>query len=394
MTSNRDDRLGSPVGAGGTLMYPHHPEMNAAITPILPMVVHGSAISYFTGKLEAALRYKEIPYAFKAMNVAAQKALIPQSTGVFQMPAVELADGRWLTDSTPIIGWLDQTFPDYALIPSDPVLRFFSLLLEDYADEWLWRPAMHYRWYYALGANLAARQLADELMVDLKLPHFVKRFAVRARQRYLFTQGDGIDRQNVEQVEGIYLRSLASLEAIFAKRPYLLGDRPSIADIGFFGPIFRHFSIDPVPAAIMREIAPLTYAWVARLWAARGSTNRGEWLPGIPDDWSPILTEIGSAYLPYLLANAAAVGSRKSHFDVTVQGVRYRNARVSRYRLWCLERLQAEFAALEPDAKAIACEILRRHQCLDVLTTMLNIRSNHDPEARAPFAKGLSMLGV
>ena len=109
------------------------------------MIVHGSTISYFTGKLEAALRYKEIPYTFKAMDAAAQKNLIPTRTGVFQMPAIELADGRWLTDSTPIIGWLDKTYPAYALMPSDPLQRFFGLLLEDYADEWLWRPAMHYR---------------------------------------------------------------------------------------------------------------------------------------------------------------------------------------------------------------------------------------------------------
>ena len=357
-----------------------------------PMIVHGSNISYFTGKLEAALRYKEIPYALKAMDAAAQKSLIPAATGVFQMPAIELPDGRWMTDSTPIIGWLDKTFPAYVLIPSDPLQRFFSLLLEDYADEWLWRPAMHYRWHYAEGADLAGRQLADELLGDVKLPHFLKRFAIRTRQRHLFTRGDGVNAQNIDHVEGIYLRTLASLEAIFSQRPFLLGDRPSIADIGFFGSMFRHFSIDPVPAAIMREVAPATYLWVARLWAARGSATHGDWLNGVPTDWSPILDDIGSAYLPYLVANAQAVEAKQAHFDISVQGARYRNAKTSRYRLWCFERLQSELKALDAESHAQASEILRRHQCFEILTTPLSIRSGHDPEGRAPFAQGLTML--
>lgn len=356
------------------------------------MTVYGSAISYLTGKLEAALRYKEIPYSFKAMNAAAQKSLIPAATGVFQMPAIELADGRWLTDSTPIIAWLDKAYPAYGLIPSDPVQRFFALLLEDYADEWLWRPAMHYRWHYKEDADLAARQLADELLGDLALPHFVKHFAVRTRQRQLFTRGDGVDAENITHVEAIYLRTLTSLEAIFSQRPYLLGSRPSIADIGFFGSMFRHFSIDPVPAAIMRQRAPATYLWVARLWAARGSTIRGKWLNDVPADWSPILDDIGSAYLPYLVANANAVEAKRTHFDVTVQGARYRNARASRYRVWCLEHLQAEFNLLDHIDRSHVSESLQRHQCLAILMKPLSVRSYHDPEAIAPFANGLTML--
>jgi hypothetical protein len=31
------------------------------------------------------------------------------------------------------------------VIPLDPLVAFVSRLVEDYADEWMWRPAMHYR---------------------------------------------------------------------------------------------------------------------------------------------------------------------------------------------------------------------------------------------------------
>ena len=38
---------------------------------------------------------------------------------------------------------------------------FASLLLEDFGDEWLWRPALFYRWWFDEDARLA-RQLAED----------------------------------------------------------------------------------------------------------------------------------------------------------------------------------------------------------------------------------------
>src|SRR5262245_3114301 len=111
-----------------------------------PLRVYGSEISYFTGKLEAYLRYKEIPYERVAMSAPHAVRAVTRATGAMQMPAVELPDGRWMTDTTPMIAWLETQRPEPCVIPRDPLQAFVSRLLEDYADEWLWRPAMHYRW--------------------------------------------------------------------------------------------------------------------------------------------------------------------------------------------------------------------------------------------------------
>ena len=54
------------------------------------------------------------------------------------------------------------------------------------------------------------------------------------------------------------LRRFASLERIFEARPFLLGDHPTLADIGFSGPFFRHFALDPIPLQILRHTAPRT----------------------------------------------------------------------------------------------------------------------------------------
>src|SRR5215471_12373998 len=95
--------------------------------------VYGSEISYFTGKLEAYLRYKAIPYERVPMIARHFNHTIPQATGAAQMPAVLLPDGRWMTDTTPMIEWLETQVPDPAVIPSDPLQAFASYLLEDYA---------------------------------------------------------------------------------------------------------------------------------------------------------------------------------------------------------------------------------------------------------------------
>ena len=116
-----------------------------------------------------------------------------------------------MTDTTPMIDWFEQQHPAHPVMPPDPVQAFVCRLIEDYADEWLWRPAMHYRWHYPAGAHLISRWLADEVMGQMPLPHFAKRWMLRRRQRTGYTTGDGITPAAVAGVEAIYLRTLEQL---------------------------------------------------------------------------------------------------------------------------------------------------------------------------------------
>jgi glutathione S-transferase len=358
--------------------------------PILPLTICGPEVSYFTGKLEAVIRFMELPYE----RVAKGPGQMAGPTGVAQVPGLQLADERWLTDSTPIIGWLDERYPDRHVIPRGPVLAFFSRLLEDYADEWLWRPAMHYRWDYPEGAQHLSRVLVDEAARHIPLPEFVKRHLIRSRQRTLFTNGDGVTPATWDHVEKIYLDSLAHLGAIFETRPYLLGARPSLADFGFFGPMFRHFAMDPTSARIMRETAPAVFEWVARVWNARSSRTTGDLLSDVPEDWGPILDSIGSAYLPYLCANAEAWKAGKSRFDVDIEGGPYRRIRTARYRVWCLEELRRHFARLSESHQREVRAQLEAHGCWAPLWRVEDVASGLDPEHDTPFSGGHSMTGV
>lgn len=363
--------------------------------------VYGSALSYYTGKLEAYLRYKGIPYRFLTLSPALVRRLA-RETGTSQIPAVELPDGRLMTDTTPMIEWFEASHPGPAVIPADPLQAFFSRLVEDYAEEWLWRPAMHFRWSYAADAMLQSRRLADEIMHGVPLPAFSKRFFMRRRQHGFYVERDGVSAATWDHVEGIYLATLERLEAIFANRPFLLGRAPTLADFGFFASMFRHFSQDPTPAEIMRRRAPGVFAWQARVWNARARTHGAiaaadgrsseaeardarALEPGIPDDWGPLLDDLGRAYLPYLCANAEAWKAGLRRHDVDIEGVPYRRLPVSQYRVWCLERLRAHFEALPADVRAPSRALLERHGCWEPFWRVEHPDSRYDLEGRVPF---------
>lgn len=364
--------------------------------PAFPLTLYGSSISYFTGKLENYFRLKGIPYRLTPVFQGGNAQLIMERLGSTQNPALGLADDRWMSDSTPIIQWFETEFPSPAVMPADPLQRFFSLLLEDYADEWLWRPAMHYRWHYNRGARFANTLLADEITSGpgRYLPVWAKRLIITKRQRDGYTTGDGIRPDQVTGVEAIYHRMLAQLEAILSKRPFLLGDKPSLADIGFSGPMFRHFALDPVPADIMRQTAPAVYEWVARLWNTRLEDCTGDLVAGIPNDWGPILDEIGSAYLPYLCANNEAVAAKQRRFDAEIDGVQYRGARWSLYRVWCLQRIRDHFNALPLPDQEVARALLEKHNCWEPMWRHSNLPMEEGLCSQLPFYVDAKMIDV
>ncbi|MGB0142786.1 MAG: glutathione S-transferase N-terminal domain-containing protein, partial [Luminiphilus sp.] len=163
--------------------------------------LRGSSISYFTGKMENYFRVKGIPYRLESMVFPEEESRNKKVLGISQMPTVQLPDGRWMTDTTKMIEWFEDAYQDNSIVPSDPVQAFVCFLLEDWADEWWWRPAMHYRWFYEEGARFASGHLAREVMGGLHLPLFVKRAMLRRRQRNGYTRGDGIGPEAVTGVE-------------------------------------------------------------------------------------------------------------------------------------------------------------------------------------------------
>ncbi|MBW1813551.1 MAG: glutathione S-transferase N-terminal domain-containing protein [Deltaproteobacteria bacterium] len=77
-------------------------------TAYLPLKLYGAKISYFTGRMENYLRYKEIPYKHIAMGPLKIQKEIHSQVGVLQFPNIQLANGNWMTDTTPMIQWFEM----------------------------------------------------------------------------------------------------------------------------------------------------------------------------------------------------------------------------------------------------------------------------------------------
>lgn len=354
------------------------------------MKVYGVTVSYFTGKLEAYLRYKGIDYELESPYADARQ--IRPHVGAIQVPLVLRDDGRWMSDSTPIIAQLEKEHPAPAVMPDDPVVRFIGLLIEDYADEWLWRAAMHYRWSYEHDRALLSRILVDEIMQHVKLPRFWKLRMIRNRQRTGFVVKDGVSGTTQAHVEAGYLNALANMTEMLGDRLYLLGNSPSIADFGMMGPMLRHFGQDPTPAEIMRNQGPAVFEWVARVWNAGASRADVEFVSEVPATSAPMLKEIAETHLVQLDCNAAAFARGERHFEMTVQGCHYRDLPVSRYRVHCLERLREEFASLSAVEQDAVRSLLPFPEAEPLWQGSMAAQSGYDDAQEAPFNKAINVF--
>jgi glutathione S-transferase len=347
-------------------------------------------ISYFSGKMQAYLRYKQIPHRTvePKWNGELLSTILP-NTGLMKVPVVHTPDGEWLADSTPMIDWFEARFPQGAVLPGDPLQAFFCRLLEDYADEWLWRPALHYRWSYPADSHMLARRFAETFLSTQPLPRSMVAALALRRQRRIYVEGDGITAATRPHVESIYLDTLDRLQAIFERQPFLLGGRPCLADFGFFASMFRHFSLDPTPSLIMQARAPAVLEWVARLWNTRHDQAGGPWCGAgtLPAGWLPILADAGATYLPYLHANALAWRAGRKHFDFEVQGTVYRRLPVVQYRVWCRERLQQHHAGLPPEARAAVDALLTQAGALQPLLADGGIESGLYQDVQPPLCR-------
>jgi glutathione S-transferase len=352
-------------------------------------IVYKSDISYFSGKLEAYLRYKAIDYT--AVDID-RKVLdhIADHSGVKKMPAIECDDGQWLYDTTPMIQWLESQHRENPITPNDPALAFISLLIEDYADEWLWRPAMWWRWMPRASAWAVGYKIGCEFFGRLLARPVGWYFGKRQQNEWLWN--DGMTRQNSADVKDMLFRELDFLEAQLEEQPYLLGSHPSAADFGYFASMFRHFGNDVESSEIMRRQAPNTYEWLARLWNAKPHKLAAEqdWAWPEGSHWNALLERICRDYLPYLHQNSLAHQSGRTRFDYHGKSFVFKGNQTTDYRVWCREQLQQQFQSLPDEAKERVTSLLAPQGGIDSLFADGKIASGLDSLFTMPQASKIN----
>lgn len=253
----------------------------------------GAQVSYYTGKVRAYLQYKRIPFVEVSASRDVYREVIVPRTGVRFIPVFISDDDIAVQDSTAIIDFLEQRYPQPSVYPTGAVQRLAALLLEVYADEWLVLPAMHYRWNVAEN-----RAFAIEEFGRLSAPH-----ATPAEQS---TIGEkvagpfagalpvlGVSAQTAPAVEASYLALLAELNRHFETNLYALGGScPSIGDFALFGPLYAHLYRDPASGRLMKSVAPELAAWVQRMLSPQSANGTFLEQDAVPDTIKPVVARM------------------------------------------------------------------------------------------------------
>ena len=265
----------------------------------------GSELSPYSVKVRSYLRYKGIPHEWIPRSAKTQ-AEFQKYAKLPLIPLLVTPQDEAMQDSTPIIERLETLHPDPPLQPSDPVLAFLSVLIEEYADEWLNKPMFHYRWSYEADQRATADRIAAQMLGDV--PEAERTKASEAvRQRMVGRLSlVGSNPGTAPVIEASFLRVLDIVEAHLASRPNLFGGRPCLADFGLWGQLYET-SIDPTAGAIIRGNYPNVAAWVARMLQPKATgdfESRETLLPGLH---RLLRDEVAGIFLPWSTANAAAL---------------------------------------------------------------------------------------
>lgn len=122
-----------------------------------------------------------------------------------------------------------------------------------------------------------------------------------------------------------------------------------------------------------------------RLWNSSPESLQGALVQGIPDDIRALLQHMASGYLPYLNANVDAVRRGDMHFTTRVDGITYKGARSSQYRVWCLDQLRRRYREREQGDSVDLQHLLRETGIWVPLWAADDLPLLKDQERRLPF---------
>ncbi len=303
--------------------------------------VYGALGSPYSMKVRAALRAKRLGHTWSGMTAEERPDVMPNVKAPV-IPVIKRPDGTWTNDSTPFLLSIEGEGRD--LLPSDPALRFACLLLEDMADEWFMKAMFHYRWAYVEDAEW----VANWLMYD-SLPNAgretVETVATDIRARQISRMAMvGCTPQTGPLIEASWQRCNRYLEEMtLSDKRFLFGDRPSLADLAFYGQL-KVMSTDPTPMAWLRAETPYLYRWLDHADDASGI--EGSWRDGLAEPVKKLLAVAGETYLPFLIANMAALEAEQETFSLEIEGGQYEQVAFG-YQAKCLKSLRRFWSELD-----------------------------------------------
>jgi glutathione S-transferase len=311
--------------------------------------IFGVEPSPYSVKVRSYFRYKGIPHEWIPRD-AASEAEYRKFAKLPLVPAVATPEGEGLQDSTPILERMEALFPEPGVHPEDPVLRFLSALVEEFGDEWGNKWMFHYRWAREADILSAAGRIARSMMPGVDEAQIANGIAMVRERMVPRVSFVGSNPVTAPQIEESFRDTLTILEPHLAKRPYLFGGRPAFGDFGMWGQLYNAWT-DPTPGAVINATTPNTLAWIHRMLWPRAEGEFEPW-SSLGPTLTPLLErQVGRLFMPWTVANAAAIAKNSEEFSVDLDGRKW-TQKPQKYHAKSLAALREKYQAVS-DQRAL-----------------------------------------
>ncbi len=325
----------------------------------------GGELSFFTRKLEAQLRYQQIPWHYQ-FKTEARESELEARAGTHFIPLLMTPD-KWLIHDTIAIGpVLNDRFRERPVIPDSPLQRASCFILEDAFNHWLGRVCVHTRWCYPdnvawvgprFGANMMLDQSIDVPLTEAQLqqlapigPMMYEGFGKNV------CEYNGVGPEQADAVRGDFDAMLTALGQHLGENRFLLGDRPCLADFALAGASKAHFVCDPEPLGWLGEHRDWLVDYTDRFFKDwRGDIGGWPVDDQVPATLGLVLDYLQRTYFQFARANIAAglAGEKYYEYDYGYGATRARTQRrLNVARLHVQDELVRLGAANNPDVQA------------------------------------------
>lgn len=219
------------------------------------IVVYGQRGTPYTVRVVRALHLKKLPFeSVEPQSIEDYRRFSPE-TGL--LPVIEL-EGRRIHDSSAILDFLDQRFPEPPLLSADLRIAREQRRLEAWVSESFDFYIM--RWLRSRVPEPPAPEDEGPRGPMSRLGLIGADGQLRAE---LFDTSDGGPGPEFE-------RRLDDIAQLLGPRPFFFGEQPSRADLAVFSSLYGMYREVYPGARAMLDARPALVAFVARLEAATG----------------------------------------------------------------------------------------------------------------------------
>jgi glutathione S-transferase len=188
-------------------------------------------LSQYSEKVRLILDYKGLEYRKIEVTPGIGQLELFRLSGQRQAPVLKDGD-TIIADSTDIAFYLERRYPEKPIIPTDPFERGQCLLIEEWADE-----SIGLKSRKSLIGALNQNQNFRTAILPKTVPDFLKTLvsAVPSEVMDLLGTGVGYGADAVKTANKALKQDLEALSLILQNRPYLVSDRPTLADLAVAG---------------------------------------------------------------------------------------------------------------------------------------------------------------